>query len=78
MKLSNRYTNTYTDEFSRQRGSRGCSIVVVVTVNYIYYYYYFKIFYIIIFYDTMVITIGRVYMFRVPTVNKADRASVMG
>jgi len=64
MKRSNRYTHTYTDEFSRQRGSRGCSIVVVIAVNYIYYYYYyFKIFYIIIFYyDTTVITIGCVHV----------------
>jgi len=76
MKLSNRYTHTYTGDFSRQRGSRGCSIVVIaVVVNYIYYYY-FKIFYIIVLYDTTVITIGRVYMFRVPAVNKADRANV--
>jgi len=80
MKLSNRYSHTFTGDFSRQRGSRSCSIVVVaVAVNYTYYYYYyFKIFYIIIIYDTTVITIGLVYMFHVPAVNNADRTTVMG
>lgn len=75
MKLSNRYKHIHCD-CSRQRGSLGRSIVVAVAVA--VNYSYFKIFYIIILYDTTVITIGCMYMFRALAVNKADRASVMG